>query len=41
MDRIPDDLAALTLLDLEGRPRTFGSLYADRPAVVVFLRHFG
>jgi hypothetical protein len=41
MDRIPGDLAALTLLDLEGKVVPFGSLYAARPAAIVFLRHFG
>ena len=41
MDRIPSDLAALTVLDMEGKAVPFGSLWADRPAVLVFLRHFG
>jgi hypothetical protein len=41
MHRVPDDLAALTVLDMEGRPVPLGSLWADRPAVLVFLRHFG
>jgi hypothetical protein len=41
MDRIPEDLGALTLLDLDGRAVPFASLYAERPAVLVFLRHFG
>lgn len=41
MDRIPSDLAALTVLDVAGKALRFGSLWADRPAVLVFLRHFG
>jgi hypothetical protein len=41
MDRIPEDVAGLTVLDLDGSPRPFRSLYAERPAVLVFLRHFG
>ena len=41
MDRIPSDLAALTVLDMEGKAVLLGSLWADRPAVLVFLRHFG
>lgn len=41
MDRIPDDLAALTVLDMEGKTVPLGALWADRPAVLVFLRHFG
>jgi hypothetical protein len=41
MDRIPGDLAATTVLDLEGRTVPLGALWADRPAAIVFLRHFG
>jgi hypothetical protein len=36
-----DPKASLTVQDLEGRSVTLGSLYADSPVVLVFLRHFG
>jgi len=38
------DLAALseiTLLDVDGSPHRLGDLWATRPVVLVFLRHFG
>ncbi|HWG50126.1 MAG TPA: hypothetical protein VN669_10555 [Candidatus Acidoferrales bacterium] len=34
-------LAAITLPDVDGKPVTLGSLWADAPAVIVFLRHYG
>jgi hypothetical protein len=34
-------LAALDLPDSTGTPRRLGDLWADRPVVLVFLRHFG
>jgi len=34
-------LAGITLPDPDGKPVQLGSLWADRPAVVVFLRHYG
>lgn len=34
-------LADITLPDVDGRPVRLGSLWADSPAVVVFLRHYG
>ena len=34
-------LAKLTLPDADHRPVRLGSLWADGPAVVVFLRHYG
>jgi len=41
MELIRESIAALPLQHPDGREITFGSLWADRPAVVVFLRHFG
>ena len=41
MNQISDDVAGLPVLDLDGAPRPLGSLWAERPAVVAFLRHFG
>lgn len=34
-------LAPLTLPDADGRAVRLGSLWAEGPAVVVFLRHYG
>ena len=34
-------LADITLPDADGQPVRLGSLWADAPAVVVFLRHYG
>ena len=36
-----DDLAAMTVLDPEGKPVALGTLWRDKPAVLVFVRHFG
>lgn len=36
-----DALAQMTVLDTEGDTLTLGSFWADRPVVLVFLRHFG
>jgi hypothetical protein len=34
-------LAPIVLPDADGGPIRLGSLWAERPAVVVFLRHYG
>jgi hypothetical protein len=34
-------LAPVQATDLEGRPVRLGTLWEDRAAVLVFLRHFG
>jgi hypothetical protein len=36
-----DDLAKLTVLDESNRTIELGSLWKDRAAVLVFVRHFG
>lgn len=36
-----DDLAPLTVLDAAGEPVRLGTLWRDKTAVLVFLRHFG
>ena len=36
-----DDLAKLTVLDPEGKTVELGTLWRDKPAVLVFVRHFG
>ena len=38
---IVDDLSAATVLDLDGGVVALGTLWRDRPAVLVFVRHFG
>jgi hypothetical protein len=42
--RPPEDaseLADIVVRDLDGADVRLGSLWADRPAVLVFLRHYG
>lgn len=34
-------LTDLTLLDADERPVRLGDLWADRPVVMVWIRHFG
>ena len=36
-----DDLARLTVLDADEKPIELGTLWRDRAAVLVFVRHFG
>lgn len=36
-----DDLATITVLDEQGAEVRLQSLWSDRPAVLVFVRHFG
>ncbi len=36
-----DDLAAMTVLDEAGGSIVLGTLWAERPAVLAFVRHFG
>ena len=35
------ELAAIEVQDAEGRPVRLGDLWAERPGVLVFLRHYG
>ena len=35
------DLADVVVLDLDGEEVRVGSLWEERPAVLVFLRHYG
>ena len=41
MDAKVDALGALSVFDVEGNPVPAASLWAERPAVVGFVRHFG
>jgi hypothetical protein len=36
-----DDLAKMTVLDAKGNTVVLGTLWRDKPAVLVFVRHFG
>jgi hypothetical protein len=36
-----DGLAEIVLEDTDGAPVRLGDLWADRPAALVFLRHYG
>ncbi len=38
---IPEGFAAIEVVDAEGRPRQLGEVWTDRPAILLFLRHFG
>jgi hypothetical protein len=40
-DTVASRLAPLTVLDAEGRTVTLGGFWADGPAVLAFVRHFG
>jgi hypothetical protein len=35
------DLPQLADLELPGQPRRLGDFWAERPVILVFLRHFG
>jgi hypothetical protein len=41
MSQVPESAARAVIRDLEGDEHALGSLWAERTAVVVFLRHFG
>lgn len=38
---VPAALAQAEVLDAEGRPHQMAELWRERPAVVLFVRHFG
>ncbi|HEX8952007.1 MAG TPA: hypothetical protein VF945_09190 [Polyangia bacterium] len=39
--RVSDDLAAVELRDTDDRPRAVGELWRERPALLLWVRHFG
>jgi hypothetical protein len=41
MEKIPEALAQAEVLDEHGAPHKMAELWAERPAVVHFVRHFG
>ena len=40
-DTYSSKLAGISLPDVDGQPTRLGSLWAEGPAVLVFLRHYG
>ena len=40
-EKVPADAAGAKLRDLDGNELDLQSLWAERPVVLVFLRHFG
>ena len=40
-DTVASRLGRFTVLDAEGRAVTLGGFWADRQAVLAFVRHFG
>jgi hypothetical protein len=41
MDRVSAELEQATVLDAEGVEHRLAEAWAEKPAVLVFLRHFG
>jgi hypothetical protein len=41
MKTVSPALSSVELLDESSKPTAFSSIYAEKPAIVVFLRHFG
>lgn len=41
MQMIERQLAELSVQDVDGRPVRLASLWKERPAALIFLRHFG
>ena len=41
MDQVSEAAARAVIRDLDGREHALAELWSDRPAVLVFLRHFG
>lgn len=39
--QVTDELATTEVLDLEGQPHPLGELWRERPAVLIYLRHYG
>lgn len=41
MDRIGEEAARARIRDLDGREHELAETWAERPAVLAFVRHFG
>lgn len=39
--KVDDALASTEVLNLEGTPVALGTLWGEKPAVLVWLRHYG
>lgn len=39
--RVAHELAAVELRDTDDRPRALADLWRDRPALILWVRHFG
>ncbi len=39
--RVSDDLAAAEMVDTDGHPRAARMLWRERPALLLWVRHFG
>ena len=39
--KVDEGLADVEVKDVDGNPVRLGSLWTDRPAVVIWVRHFG
>ena len=41
MDRVADALGNAEVIDIDGKPHRLGELWRERPAVLLWVRHFG
>jgi len=41
MERVTDELANAEVLDLDGKPHRVREFFEKRPALLLFVRHFG
>jgi hypothetical protein len=41
MDKLAGALDGIEILDQHGQPQRIGALWAERPVVLLFVRHFG
>ena len=41
MGMVHPELGAIVLPDADGKPHTLGDLWKDRPALLLWVRHFG
>jgi hypothetical protein len=41
IDRVPSELSELVLPDADGAPHRLGDLWKERPALLLWVRHFG
>jgi hypothetical protein len=41
MDHVTDELARAEVLDVDGKPHRLDEFWRARPALILFVRHFG